>query len=170
MEPKDSIPHASLLQDLQLGMLTIFHQLPIVSSMLRWAKAASEGGPMIGAMGWMIVVDPEWTKQDQIDHLTALRRSIIDLKAPLDELLLRLGDFSHIQPLRKAITSFYNAYQELPLIEPELQLLQLGHNIFEDKAILPHLIDYIEKVSKLQEQGSHLKHLLVHEVINRLNH
>lgn len=169
LNSKNPIPHQHLLDELQLLMLTIVHQLPVVSSMLKWAKATVDGKPIPGPMGWMMIVDPEWTNQDQINHLVALRQSVSELKKPLHQIMTHIQEFTHIKPIERAIFALHRAYKELPIIEPEMELLKLGHNIFENKELIPNLVEYTEKVSKLQEKGSHLKQTVVHEIINRLS-
>lgn len=169
MDTKAAIPHQKLLDALQVAMLPIIHQLPVVTSMLKWAKAATDGKTITGPMGWMMIVDPEWTNQDQTDHFINLKRSVSEIKKPLVQIISHIHEFSSIKSIEKALIAFQQSYKELPIIDPELALLKLGHNLFENKDLIPNLLDYVEKLSKLQEKGSNLKQIVVREVINRLS-
>jgi hypothetical protein len=161
-----AIPHQELLDELQIGLLAIAGQLPLLSSIFRWTQSALEKKDSSHRLGWMIVVDKPWTPKDQIDRFITLKRSVHSLHSPLQSLISDIKDFSPFPKIQDALQNFEKIYKSLPLIEPELHLLSLGQTLLENKELIPHFIAYIEHVAKLEECGRHLYALRLTQVFS----
>lgn len=64
-----------------------------------------------------------------------------------------------------AMRTFHKSYIDLPIIEPEMQLLSLNHNLFENRELLPNLLQYIASLEDLGKKVAELKGLVMQEIL-----
>jgi len=155
-----------LLEELNVAMLPIAHQTPIVKSMLKWAKTAVEKPTeSTTPRAWMLLMDGNWTNSAHIKNLTALKRSVQDLHPIAKKITEQMQLFSSHKAIYKEIQSFTKCYRNLPVIEPEIQLLMMNHNLFDNKELLPNLLHYVSELEMLQITANNLKKLVLHDSI-----
>ena len=162
------IPHHTVLDELQVAFLPIIQQLPIVQSMLKWANAiSSEENP--NQMGWMFANNGKWNTEDQTEAIFSLSYAFDQLSGPIRKTELHLAEFQSHEKIGSSLEKLLAAYKEIPTIKSEIKLLKEGHSLFENPEAITHLITYTKALTKLQERSSHLKDIVIREVIDHLS-
>lgn len=157
------LPHNHLFDELQLAMLPITKELPIIQSLLKWAKSTIDRKETPISLSWIV------DNRMQIETLSSLRKSLQELSHPLKELMSHLPQFFPFKPIKDALITFNKNYLEIPPIDNELHLLCLGADLFENKELLTKLILFTEKSLKLQEAATTLKKALLDELLHNLS-
>lgn len=167
---KKPLPHHDLLDRVQLAVIPIIHELPLIQSMLKWAKHITEGTTHSHPMGWMLISENDWSQERQIEKLSQLAHSTNELGKALKPLVSKLKEFhTEHQKIERAIFTLNATYREIPLIDPDIQLLKLGHSLFENPDLVAHLYQYVEKTSHMLTKAAYLKQVLFDDVINSLS-
>ena len=163
------LPHHQLLDRVQLAIIPVVHELPVIQSMLKWIKYIIDGKTHSHPMGWMLISENDWSQDRQIEKLTQLSHSTNELGKALKPLVCVLKEFAKDhQKIERAIFTLDASYKEIPLIDPDLQLLKLGHSLFESPDLVEHLYNYVEKTSTMLTKASYLKQILFEDVIEGL--
>lgn len=161
------LPCHPLFEEIQLTMLLIQHQLPIVQSMFKWASDTLERRVDNCSVGWMLIMDGGWTKKSSIEPLLSLKKAVSELNPPLKELMHRIHELCLHRPIQSAFLDFHKSYHKLPPIEPAVNRLTLGENLLDNKDLLHIFLRYIESVANLQPKAALLKQLVIHETIEQ---
>ena len=164
------LPHHDLLDELQLCVVPIVHELPAVTSGIKWIRNALDGTHNNNPIGCMLFSDGTWSSEKQIEKLLRLNLSVKSLKKPLRQLYAGLKSFNkNHQKIERAIFAMNAVYREIPPIDSQIELLKLGQTLFEDPNLVMHLTDYVDKTSEMLKKASTLKHTIVNEVISSLS-
>ncbi len=167
---KKTLPHHDLLDQVQLNVILIVHELPMIQSLLKWVKYTAEGKHPSNPMGWMLLSDREWTHKEQIEKLSQLSNSVLELGKPLRLLQKGINAFSeNHKKIERAIFTLNAAYAEIPFIETDIQLMKLGHSLFEDQELTSHFLLFSDKTSQMLKKASNLKQTILDEVIASLS-
>lgn len=164
------LPCHPLFEEIQLTMLLIQHQLPIVQSMFKWANDTLEQRASPSSCGWMLIMDGCWTKESRYEHFIALKKTVTELKVPLKALMHRIHELALHRPIQSASLDLHISYQRLPPIEPVIHRLTLGDNLLDHKDLLTSLLSYIDGVDTLQSKAAFLKQLVLRETIKHAGH
>lgn len=164
------MPHHDLLDKVQLSVIPIIHELPMMQSLLKWVKHMLDGKSQAHPMGWMLLSEDNWSQEAQIEKLSRLCHSVNELGKSLKPLMSNIQDFAKDhRKIERAIYTLHGAYREIPMIEPDIQLLKMGHTLYDNPDLVAHLFDYAEESSTTLTKASHLKQVLFDEIIDGLS-
>ena len=164
------MPHHELLERVQLSVIPIVHELPPIQSLLKWVKHINEGKTQDHPMGWMVLSEENWSQEAQIEKLTRLCHSVNELGKSLKPLMSNVKDYEEThKKVERSIYTLHGAYREIPMIEPDIQLLRIGHSLYENPDLVDHLFNYADKTSTTLTKASHLKQVLFDEIMEGLS-
>jgi hypothetical protein len=166
---KAYLPHQRLFDELQLAIIPISKDLLVVSSMLKWTKATMTPGQPLHNFAWMFSSDAHLTPKQQVEKISALKKSVQELKIPLKELMHHILEFSTYKEIEKNLISLHKSYLEIPSIDNELHLLYLGTNLFENQDIMNKLLHFTEKLQRFHETSLQLKKSLIDQLLQGLS-
>ena len=163
------IPHHPLINELQIAMLPLSRDLPVVHSMLKWAKGTLEQNDLRPSFAWMLTGGLNLSHAAQVEKISALRKSAQEIATPLKELMHNILQFSSFKPIEKALIAFHKHYLEIPAIDNEIHLLYLGTDLFQNKELITRLLEYTEKLIALQEASTVLKKSVIDSLLKNLS-
>jgi hypothetical protein len=165
------LPHIDLIDKLQLGALHLANELPILKSMLNWAKEIGDKTEEPKSLAWMISNQALLTSpQIQIEKIKIIREETNDFGLTLKEIMQHILEFSEFKPIEKILIEMQKSYNEIPFIEGELNLLAFNTDLLENKDLVRKLIEYLTKVQKIIEHTSNLKKCLLENIISNLSY
>jgi len=166
---RTDLPCHALFDELQNALIPIIRDLPQTHSLLKWVKTTQNGEEKPINLSWMLTNKMDLSHEKQVEKISSLQKSTLEFSRPLKELMGHILQFSSFKHVEKSLIVLHKAYLDMPSIETELHLLYLGTDLLQDKSLATKLLQYTEKLNKLQGTATELKKALLSTLIDNLS-
>ena len=167
---KHPLPYHHLLDQIQLLIPPIAHELPVIQSLLKWILKTLKKDHQMHPMGWMLVHEGKLWQEEQTLKLIRIQECLKELQSPLHVLFIHVRTFTqHHKKIEEAIVALNGAFHEIPLIENELNKLREKPSLFDQPELTEQLFFFTERVREMLTKTSTLKQIMLDEMVQSLS-